>query len=190
MYENISKYVISFFSKHQVINEDPLIYQYGFMITLSYFISSIAILVIGLLLNSLISAFIYIFLFDKLREYAGGYHARSYLECSLLFITLFIVCVVASNIIPYLCLFIISSSLLLLSTNYIPTYHPNKKANDSLTYRTSKIAFNRFVIVMLSSILLYFINPSISSQMNIVIIEILILIRIQFYLNQKKEVNQ
>lgn len=186
MYEKLSKYFVSIFSKYDVLDKDPLIYQYGLMISISYFFSSLIIIILGISLGAPFSSILYIYLFNKLREYSGGYHANSYLECSSLFITLFILCIILSIFVPYFVTLIVSSSSLLLSMNLIPTYHPNKKVNISQISRANKIALKRFTIAIFISILFYFYSPSISVQINIIIIEILILIRIQYYINEKR----
>lgn len=98
----------------------------------------------------------------------------------------YLLCIFLCTSISYFISLLICSFLLLFSKNYIPTYHPNKKTNDLLTSRAKEISTKRFVISIISSFILYFFIPSISIQINIVIIEILILIRIQFYINQKR----
>lgn len=186
MYINISKYFMSAFQKYDVLDKDPQIYQYGLMISISYFFSSLVVITIGVSFNMFLNSVLYIFLFDKLREYSGGYHANSYLECCSLFIFFYLLCIFLCTSISYFISLLICSFLLLFSKNYIPTYHPNKKTNDLLTSRAKEISTKRFVISIISSFILYFFIPSISIQINIVIIEILILIRIQFYINQKR----
>ena len=94
MINKISTFISSEFVKHDIISEDAKnIYKYGIEITVSSIIGFIIVSIIGLLFNSLLQTIMFYFIFIFLRSLTGGYHAKTYLKCNLIFgiITLFVI---------------------------------------------------------------------------------------------------
>ena len=94
MINKISTFISSEFVKHDIISEDAKnIYKYGIEITVSSIIGFIIVSIIGLLFNSLPQTIMFYFIFILLRSLTGGYHAKTYLKCNLIFgiITLFVI---------------------------------------------------------------------------------------------------
>lgn len=97
------------------------IYSYGLQIILNTFISFCAIIGLGIILREPIHALFYLLAYCSIRLWAGGYHAPSNTKCILMFIGLFIGCVISADIIAiskktiYILLLIENFILLLLS---------------------------------------------------------------------------
>lgn len=76
------------FVKNSIIkSEDAEVYIYGFELMISECISSIAVIIIGILMGNVIESILYLVTFTCIRVYAGGYHASSYKNCITLFCT-------------------------------------------------------------------------------------------------------
>lgn len=60
------------------------IYKYGIQLSLSTLASMCSVVLIGLLLGKVTSAFLFLGVFFFLRLFAGGYHAHTYARCFLL----------------------------------------------------------------------------------------------------------
>lgn len=90
----MEKKVISFWLKTETINyEDVEIYQYGFSLLIKRLIHTGAILLMAAAFNELIGCSVFLFTYATLREYSGGFHAKSEKGC--FFCTLIIsICVI------------------------------------------------------------------------------------------------
>ncbi len=94
MIDKLSTLISSEFVKHNIISEDAKdIYKYGVEITISSIIGFTITVIIGLLFNAMIQTMIFYIIFISLRSITGGYHAKTYLKCNLIFsmITLFVI---------------------------------------------------------------------------------------------------
>lgn len=185
MYKLISKFMLDKLNNYGVIDKEISIYQFGMMITISYFFSSLIIIIIGIILNKLLFSIIYIFLFHRLREFSGGYHATSYLKCEFLFVLLFLICLCLTPLITfqnstYICLL-----LLTITVHMMPTYHPNKQIIMKMKYKFKIISLQRFFLAIIFALLLSSIRVEFSIFINIIII-VIALIEIQFILNRKE----
>lgn len=73
------------FVKRKIISaEDIDIYRYGLEILLSSTLTSISVIIVATILDSLGFGLLYLFLTVPLRITVGGYHANTYRECILL----------------------------------------------------------------------------------------------------------
>lgn len=86
---------MSFLIKTETINcEDIEIYQYGFNLLIKRLLHTVAILLIAASFNEFIGCSIFLLAYAGLREYSGGFHAKSEKGC--FFCTLLIsVCAIA-----------------------------------------------------------------------------------------------
>ena len=86
--KRISSRVLQALINYNIINEKEIpLYEYGLKIItykIGYIISLISICFI--LQRSFINLLIFYFSFVLLRKYSGGYHAKNYLNCVLLFL--------------------------------------------------------------------------------------------------------
>lgn len=91
----MEKKVISFWLKTETINyEDVEIYQYGFSLLIKRLIHTGVILLMAAVFSELMGCSIFLFAYATLREYSGGFHAKSEKGC--FFCTLLIsICVIA-----------------------------------------------------------------------------------------------
>ena len=92
----LSEHIIRVFMKNDIIeNEKSEIYQYGFEILVSSVITFMITVLTGLILNCLLASLLYFFIFAVMRQICGGYHAKHYWSCNLLFaiVTLFVLSV-------------------------------------------------------------------------------------------------
>ena len=82
----VSRQIVRCLEKNDVINrEQEEIYQYGFEIFISSFITLVITIISGVLLNCLLASAIFFLIFASLRQICGGYHAEHYWSCNLIF---------------------------------------------------------------------------------------------------------
>ncbi len=82
----LSKYVSRFLCNKHIINSDEVdIYQYGFEIIISTVAGMIISLVVGVIFQLFYISLVYYTIFVTVRQFTGGYHAKTYLECNIVF---------------------------------------------------------------------------------------------------------
>lgn len=89
---SISSKVLQALINYNIVNEKEIpLYEYGLKIIaykIGYMISLISICFI--LQRSFINLLIFYFSFILLRKYSGGYHAKNYISCMLLFLLVYL----------------------------------------------------------------------------------------------------
>lgn len=117
----------------RIITDDDLdIYKYGFRLLFTKVLHVATILFLGLLLNIILETIFFVFLFQWLRKYSGGWHAENDKACfvmsCLLEIILFL-CLEGYTYHPMANLIIVFSSVLV-----IPRFAPGVSKNNPLTF--------------------------------------------------------
>jgi accessory gene regulator B len=168
LYKNISERIVKFLIKSDAIEtEKSEIYEFGIESILSRIFSLILLFFVAFLLTADIEACVFYVSFLLMRKFSGGYHASSYLSCTILYILTFISVVLLSRFI-FPVLFTIPTLILALCLSvftiyiYAPIENPNNPIVDNkrTDYRKSAI-----IIVLLLSvvdILLFSIRLNIS----------------------------
>lgn len=82
----LSSIIVDLLIHNEIIKkEQASVYQYGFEIFISSIITGIITIACGLILSCLPVALLYFGIFVILRMICGGYHARTYWQCNLIF---------------------------------------------------------------------------------------------------------
>ncbi|GFN35272.1 accessory gene regulator ArgB-like protein [Tepidimicrobium xylanilyticum] len=154
--EDISFYLIT----NKVIDiEDRDIYIYGLELLISTLFTSISILILGFLIRDWISAVAYLSVYFFLKSYTGGYHAKHYYECYIYSIFVFIVLIIAKNIIvpiyrPIIGLFSLIFSIIVVF-KFAPVTNKNNPKTEEEILKNKKIARRRILILSIMVILGY-----------------------------------
>ena len=79
-------------------DEYPIeVYVYGIELIISSLIGELIVFCLGLLLGKLIETIIFILLIKYIRIYSGGYHAKTYIVCNMVFISSYLLSVLISH---------------------------------------------------------------------------------------------
>lgn len=158
--EDISFYLIT----NKVIDiEDRDIYIYGLELLISTLFTSISILILGLLIEEWISGVAYLTVYFFLKSYTGGYHAKHYYECYIYSIFVFIVLIIAKNIIvpiykPIIGLFSLIFSIIVVF-KFAPVTNKNNPKTEEEILKNKKIARRRTLILSIIVTLGYIVKP-------------------------------
>lgn len=143
---SLTEYIIKILDKNQLLRDDIKIYALGINFLIKSFITIITIVIIAIITNSLAKSILFIYSFGYIREYVGGWHAKSYISCYLLTILVYL----SFLLLSYLSL--TSNILLILSTIvlflYAPLQHPNNPFDDKHKRYYAKIARKRLIIIL------------------------------------------
>ena len=85
MLSNVNDGIIRVLERNNIIDEeDAPLYAYGLRSFWMIAITTISILLIGIILNELLFTVGFISLFAVIRKYSGGYHAKRRVVCYIL----------------------------------------------------------------------------------------------------------
>ena len=149
----------------QIITEEVFdIYVYGLELLLSFFFCSSVIVIIGAMLGRIIETLVFLLVFVLLRSFTGGYHANSYLMCSIVTFStygavLLLAELFALPLIAYIVLATLGGALVLA---FVPIEHPNKRITDSQKKKYKIVSFILFLTFVTLGILLCCANVSLS----------------------------
>ena len=139
MYKKIKKYI-------PMDEETQEIYIYGFELIFSFLICTSIILIIGLIIDQIISTITFLVVFILVRRSTGGFHANTYLKCQLFTIG-FYLCVIGLSIHTTVnsYAFLISTLLgLCIIISIGPIENPNKPLSDNEKEKHRKISIILF----------------------------------------------
>lgn len=159
--ETVASKIVDILEYNRIItNKQKDIYQYGTEIFLSSMATCLITLILGLIFHALFAALIYFCIFVLLRSFCGGYHAKTYFHCNLIFI------VVTTNILflfkfmpiqyfalPYIGITVFS---LLITIIYAPVENINKPITIQKQAVYRKICIILMCILFLLSYFLIF----------------------------------
>ena len=91
MIEKLAENVALLFLKKNIIEKEDLeIYIYGSELLISEIVSTMIVIVIGIVAGRMFNTLLYLLVFTVIRVYAGGYHASTHRNCIALFTLLFV----------------------------------------------------------------------------------------------------
>ena len=155
MLSSLSNCLADYLQDNKIINEkEKEIYVYGFEIIISSIIGVLLVGGLGLILNRFLESVIFLVVFISTREYAGGYHAKTFLSCSFIFITLYLLLLLFTEISHknfefYQIISILSISILTI-LKFAPIKNCNKKLSQSVivTNRKKSIVISAFWAIL------------------------------------------
>lgn len=159
----LSKRITHFLYSKKVITFDTIeIYQYGFEIIISTIIGFFITIMIGVLFRMIWLSLLYYIIFVVLRQFTGGYHAKTYFKCNLVFAvtTAFIFLLTKMAIASEMYTIGIHSLLLFFSIITVwfgtPVENKNKPLSEKQKHYNHLAGFILTVILAIISGLLYY----------------------------------
>lgn len=187
MIKYLSENITAFFIYKEIINhEEKDIFVYGLHLIISSIIGIAIILTIGLSINRMIDTLVFLFVFISVRTYSGGYHASTYTKCNLTLISIYLIIIIATNIVPIKYLNALSHCTVITTILIVLKYAPIENKNKKLTILQKKTnkRISLFLIYLDYSIALIFFR--IGMQFSHTIILTLILISILILVKSKE----
>lgn len=87
MITSAASFIVDILLRNKIIeNSSEDIYQYGFEIMISSVLTFMLALSCGIVFKCLLASLIYFLIFAVLRSICGGYHARTYFQCNMIFV--------------------------------------------------------------------------------------------------------
>ncbi|MCC0643152.1 MULTISPECIES: accessory gene regulator B family protein [unclassified Clostridioides] len=196
MIKFFSDKVSYFFSSKQIINENDLeICSYGLQIIFSLCINTTISLLIGLLLNKIIYTIIFLVSFCSIRQFSGGFHAKSNRLCIITFTSIFSLSMVFGielnklNTFPIYVMLISTLSFLCIYL-LAPVCHVNNPLNKN-RYKKNKffsrvISIILFIIILIGCVYTFIYNYIIYISLALFWVSLLLIIQISINIKNKE----
>ena len=161
MIAKLAKSTAYFFVEKQVVKkEDEEVYAYGMELLYSSILNIALAAIIAIITNTVYPTAAFLTAFIVIRQYIGGYHAKTHLGCMSIFAVVLCCFAVLSRYIPTECEILISMPAIGLSMflilKFAPVEHPNKPLTDKEKSRLRKSgiisAFTVFILVLVMSV--------------------------------------
>ncbi len=148
-------------SKLNSSDNEKAVYAYSIEVLLSLLLNLIILFVTAYLLNKKLELLIFIIFFSGLRIFAGGYHAKTHVECMLLSFSIFVISALCGTYLKQygetvLVLGIIFSIFMVFWLAPSETENKPLNKNEKKKYKT----ISRIIVVVLSlaAVILYYLR--------------------------------
>lgn len=126
--------ITSFLIYNNEIKEDERdVYQYGFETLIASTLYFITVLCLGNIFDKFIHTLLFMLCYCPIRQFSGGYHADSYRECFMTFISLYLINVCTLNIFIHKIPNIVVILIVLLCAIGIAKLSPQEHRNNPLS---------------------------------------------------------
>lgn len=133
MIQKVSQKVLTYLINKKVVSnniEDIKYYQYGIEITVSSILNVLLIFFWGILFGYIVESIVFLFFFIPIRQFTGGFHAKTYFRCNLIlsisYIAVLIVYYLTNTILTSHISILITFSSALIILFRCPIEHKNK----------------------------------------------------------------
>lgn len=168
------KRISDFFAKRLIQNsiilqEDKVLYEFGVKVLIWHILHISIVVILGLVFDRFFETFFFVILYSILRKYAGGYHAKSEINCLL---CSFIVVIFANIFLDFLLDNdnMISSCLFLIFCGIIWKLAPVDNENRPLSSEERCLYALKCKIVLISLLILYILLLLLIPQYSMVIV--------------------
>lgn len=158
------------------------IYVYGLELLISSLFSTTVVLLIGILSGCILETIAFLITFILLRSFTGGFHANTYLLCSVVTFSTFSIVLLLSKFvsIPFYSYLILGVVGLGIITWLAPVENPNKVLTEKKKIRCKITSVILFVMLIFVGILVIQQLPSVSSVIFFTLLADMILIFINY----------
>lgn len=167
MIKKIAARITKFICKDSEIQTDMQeIYQYGVELTLSTILNIFWIVVASVILSDIFSGLIFLAVFMMIRPFTGGYHAKTYFKCNMVFIITFLlvwyarwgILIIPDIELSYRLLEAIVLLGLIPVIMYSPIENENKRLDRNKRRRFRIIGITLYIIIALLALIVQFVN--------------------------------
>lgn len=156
----VKKITDSFISNNTIDCDNKEIFEFGLIVALQTFFSTIGLMIIGILLGYAIETIIFIVTFSVIRANAGGHHAKTSIRCFAISITFLVSCLYCVNFLNlniylYFLLLILSNLIVIL---YSPVDSIEKPLSNELKLRCRRRSIITMGIIDIILFISIFIN--------------------------------
>lgn len=181
MFSLLSNKITNFLYKKKVIPKEQMeVYQYGFEVLLLNIFDIFIVLVLGMFIKRYVDTVVFLVIFGVTRQYTGGYHAKTVLRCTTVYVLIYltIMLISSSNIILLsgivlqilLCVLYVISVVI-----YAPIQNDNKVITNAERKKYKTISLVLALVISIISIALYDVLPSTTVTVSLTLFSVTLL---------------
>lgn len=165
MIHQASKQIADFLLSNGIIEEHETdIYVYGYEAFISGVIDICIALIIGVMFKNTINTIIFLIEFISVRIYTGGYHAKTYIKCKLMFSMIVISVMILQRFdLPLVFSILVVLGFVLTVFIFAPIENKNKPLDNEQKAKYCKISRMLSIVWSVAAVLTYFYLRSISN---------------------------
>ena len=165
MIHQASKQIADFLLSNGIIEEHETdIYVYGYEAFISGVIDICIALIIGVMFKNTINTIIFLIEFISVRIYTGGYHAKTYIKCKLMFSMIVISVMILQRFdLPLVFSILVVLGFVLTVFIFAPIENKNKPLDNEQKAKYCKISRMLSIVWSVAAVLTYFYFRSISN---------------------------
>ncbi len=126
----LANVITDYYCNKNIIAEDKKeIYCYGFRLIIADIINYTIILALGIVIGRILDSVAYLIILCGIRQFTGGFHAKTFTVCRISFITAYISVLVISHFLSNICIWgiaLINIACFIFISYFAPIEHPNK----------------------------------------------------------------
>ncbi len=168
--------ITNYYCKKNIIAEDKKeIYCYGFQLIMADIINYTIIIALGIILNRIIDSMVFLIILCGIRQFSGGFHAKTFAVCRLSLIATYICVLSLSFIISKInnvYVVLINVICFIFISYFAPIEHPNKPMTSLQKKRNKLKSIITSSVVSVASVILVAMDMAVGVTISITLLAV------------------
>lgn len=190
---SLANAITDYYCKKNIITEDKKeIYCYGFMLIIADIINYTIILALGIVFSKILDSVAFLITLCTIRQFSGGFHAKTFAICRLSFIVTYISILLISYFLSNICVWgiaLINTSCLIFIFCFAPIEHPNKPMTPLQKKQNQLKSIITSVIVSVVSIIFVAMDMTIGVTISITLFAVVFWMLIGLIMRKERKEN-
>ena len=173
---SLANVITDYYCKKNIIAEDKKeIYCYGFQLIMADIINYTIIIALGIILNRIIESMVFLIILCGIRQFSGGFHAKTFAICRLSFIATYICVLSISFIISKInnvYVVLINVICFIFISYFAPIEHPNKPMTSLQKKRNKLKSIITSSVVSVASVILVTMDMAVGVTISITLLAV------------------
>ena len=187
--EKTSYYITEKWKDRKIIDPELCdVYRYGIEIAISTIIGFVLIGILGVVFSCPLKSLIFLLVLIPIRNYCGGYHANTYLQCNAILSAIFILIAVLSRYISINYYYVIVLALVGLTTMclFAPIDNINKPLDKEQKTKCKLLSVLIFIVSMIICTIMIDLYPEIATTIWFTLSAVITLMSVELLLKRRK----
>ncbi len=191
--KGVANAITNYYCKKNIIAEEKKeIYCYGFQLIIADIINYTIIMALGSIFNKILDSIVFLITLCGIRQFSGGFHAKTFTVCRLTFIATYMVVLIISHIISNLnirYIALINILCIIFISWFAPIEHPNKPMT-ALQKKANKIkSIITSAVMSIFSIIFVAVDMTIGVTISITLCAVVALMLVSLLMRKGNEEN-
>lgn len=158
--DRLANIITDHYIRKKIIAEEKReIYSYGFKLIIADVINYVMIILLGIVFNRLIESIVFLITLCGIRQFSGGFHAKSFWLCRLSMIITCLCVMLLTDIVTYtgfesIIVILVNVISVVFITMIAPVVHPNKPLSDKQKHNNKIKSVITSIFMLIVSIII------------------------------------